>query len=112
MKRVSVLLFKAWSRTRSTSRIILIRIPTANYGNNAPGNSPNDTVSRFALYYTDRLKMLIQPPIPQVVFFYNQLGGFSNMGKHAAKNQNDNYNYGIAVSPAAKRGGVAVYRSG
>lgn len=39
---------------------------------------PNDVVGRFALFYNDRLKMLNQPDIPQVVFFYDQLGALIN----------------------------------
>jgi len=47
------------------------------FGTNA---TSKDTVSRFAIYYTDRLKMFNQqnPPDPKVVFFYNELGEFIN----------------------------------
>jgi hypothetical protein len=41
--------------------------------------SPNDTVNRFAFFYNERLKMLNQTTsMPQVGFFYNQLGEFVN----------------------------------
>jgi hypothetical protein len=55
------------------------------------GNIPNDTVSRFALFYTDRLKMLNGTGIPQLTFFYNQLAGFMQ-GQTCLQNYTDNQN--------------------
>ena len=54
------------------------------------GLTANDSISRFALFYTDRLKMLnsIDPPIPQVVLFYNQIGELMN-GETCDENAND-----------------------
>ena len=49
---------------------------------------PNDTVGRFALFYSDRLKMLNKPDIPQVVYFYNQLDELMN-GKTCVQNEQD-----------------------
>ena len=47
-------------------------------GNNASG-FPLDVVGRFAVYYTDRLRMLNQTAnIPQIGLFYNQLGELVN----------------------------------
>jgi hypothetical protein len=60
-------------------------------GNNA-SSFPTDIVSRFAIFYTDRLKMLNQPDIPQVVFFYNQLGELMN-GETCAQNAIDSCLY-------------------
>jgi hypothetical protein len=70
------------------------------FGNNG-GLSPNDTVSRFAVFYTDRLKMLNQPLIPQLVFFYNQLGELMN-GETCGQNISDYniYPSAIALNPA------------
>jgi len=63
-------------------------------------NASNDTIGRFALFYTDRLKMLNQPPIPQVVFFYNQLGELMN-GETCDQNANDvSLNLGVSPNPA------------
>jgi len=61
------------------------------------GVIPNDTIGRFAFFYTDRLKMLQQPLIPQVVFFYDQLGEFIN-GTTCAQNQSDITLYPNAIS--------------
>ena len=58
---------------------------------------PNDTVGRFALFYTDRLKMLNKPLIPQVVFFYNQLGELMN-GETCGQNESDYASYQNAVT--------------
>ncbi len=55
-------------------------------------NFPKDFVSRFAVFYTDRLKMLNKPPIPQVVFFYDQLGELIN-GETCAQNESDHASY-------------------
>lgn len=49
-------------------------------GNNSHG-FPNDVVSRFAVFYTDRLKMINHASssiIPQVKTFYTQLGALMN----------------------------------
>jgi len=64
-------------------------------------NFPNDTISRFAFFYTDRLKMLNKKPMTQVAFFYDQLGKFIN-GETCAQNENDNFLYPnlIALNPA------------
>ena len=59
-------------------------------------NAPNDTVGRFALFYTDRLKMLNKPVIPQVVFFYDQLGELMN-GETCDQNESDYASYPLAV---------------
>jgi hypothetical protein len=55
---------------------------------NSPSGFPNDTVSRFAFFYTDRLRMLNKPIIPEVLFFYQQLGEFAN-GETCAQNESD-----------------------
>ncbi len=62
-------------------------------------NFPNDTVSRFAVYYTDRLKMLNQPPLPQMVCFYNALNEFMN-GETCDENANDVSLCGASPNPA------------
>jgi hypothetical protein len=61
---------------------------------------PNDVVSRFALFYTDRLKMInkASPTIPQVVFFYDMLGELMN-GETCTQNANDNATYGVPINP-------------
>jgi hypothetical protein len=71
----------------------------------SPSGVPEDEVSRFALYYTDRLKMLNKPPIPQVLFFYDQLGEFLN-GETCGQSQSDNYNYGMTVNAGCVSAGV------
>ncbi len=60
-----------------------------------------DTVSRFAVFYTDRLKMLNQKPIPQVQFFYDQLNELMN-GESCAQNESDYASYPgiITLNPA------------
>ncbi len=65
--------------------------PNGRFGTNSSG-VPNDTISRFGLFYTDRLKMLMQPPVPQVGFFSNQLDEFIN-GETCLQNGNDRKNY-------------------
>ena len=68
------------------------------FGNNA-SRLPNDIISRFGVFYSDRLKMLNQPPIPQVVFFYNQLGELMN-GETCTQNAIDNcLNSSIPLNP-------------
>ncbi len=64
-------------------------------------NAANDAVSRFAVFYTDRLKMLNQPLIPQVVFFYNQLSELIN-GETCDQNESDYKSYPgvITLNPA------------
>ncbi len=74
------------------------------FGNNT-SNASNDIVSRFAVFYTDRLKMLNQPDNPAVVFFYDQLAELIN-GETCGQSQSDNYNYGTAVAPACISAGV------
>ena len=69
------------------------------FGNASNGVTPNDTVSRFAVFYTERLKMLNQPPIPQVVFFYDSLGELMN-GESCDQNANDVSLFGAAPNPA------------
>ena len=60
----------------------------------------NDTVGRFAFFYTDRLKMLNQKPMPNVQFFYDQLGEFIN-GESCAQNEYDASIYpNISVNPS------------
>ena len=69
------------------------------YGYSAQ-NAPNDSVGRFALFYSDRLKMLNQPDIPQVVYFYDQLEELMN-GYTCAQNANDmNLKLGAPENPA------------
>jgi hypothetical protein len=61
---------------------------------------PNDTVSRFAFFYTDRLKMLNQGYIPQVKFFYNQLKDFMD-GETCSQNFVDHDAYpGVPLNPS------------
>ena len=79
------------------------------YGNNAAG-FPRDNVSRFALYYTDRLKMLNQSDIPQVIYFYDQLAELIN-GSTCGQNQGDNYNYATAVDAGCQAAGVLPFSS-
>jgi len=63
-------------------------------------NTSNDTVGRFAVYYTDRLKMLNVQPIPQINYFYNQLGEFLN-GETCAENASDHsVDSNIPINPA------------
>jgi len=63
---------------------------------------PYDTVGRFALFYNDRLKMLNQPDIPQVVYFYNQLGALVNGTSTETCTQNavDSSLGGVAMNAA------------
>jgi hypothetical protein len=64
------------------------------------GTSSNDSVSRFAFYYTERLKMLDKGDIPQVDFFYNQLNGFLG-GETCAQNFYDHQTtQGIPINPS------------
>ncbi len=71
------------------------------FGNDLRGN-PLDAVSRFAFFYTDRLKMLHQGDISQVDFFYSQLGEFVN-GETCLQNWNDywnpNYDKNVPLNP-------------
>ena len=50
---------------------------------------PKDSVSRFAFFYTERLRMLHQPILPQVMFFYNKLNEMMN-GETCGQNAMDN----------------------
>jgi len=79
------------------------------FGVNATG-FPRDSVGRFALFYTDRLKMLNQPDVPQVVYFYDQLAELMN-GETCGQNQSDNYNYGTAVDAGCQAAGVKPFSS-
>ena len=68
--------------------------------------SPNDIIGRFAFFYSDRLKMLNQKDIPQVVFFYNQLGELMN-GETCAQSAIDHcLDPGIAINPACASAGL------
>ena len=58
------------------------------FGLNAQTKQANDKVSRFAVFYTDRLRMLNQQPTPQVAFFYGQLSELMN-GESCDQNTND-----------------------
>ncbi|MBF0571208.1 MAG: hypothetical protein HQL12_04990 [Candidatus Omnitrophica bacterium] len=66
------------------------------YGTGAT-NPSNDTVSRFAVFYTDRLKMLNKGYIPQVVLFYNQLKEFMS-GATCLQNYTDNQTSAIPIN--------------
>ena len=74
------------------------------FGFNSTGQ-PNDLVPRYAIFYTDRLRMLNQNPIPAVVFFYNQLSELMN-GESCDQNANDVSlfsQYGITENPACTK---------
>ena len=73
------------------------------FGSTSNGITPNDTVSRFAVFYTDRLKMLNKPTIPQVAFFYGQLGELMN-GETCDQNETDYASYPgvITLNPACQ----------
>jgi len=74
-------------------------------GNNSSG-LPKDSISRFAFFYTDRLRMLNQQDIRQVVFFANQLGEFMN-GETCAQNASDNtLNSSIPINPLCSNAGL------
>jgi Bacterial Ig domain len=74
------------------------------------GKNYADTVSRFAVFYTDRLKMLNEPAISQVTFFYDQLGELIN-GETCGQNQSDNYTFGLTVNPACVAAGIDPFSS-
>jgi hypothetical protein len=57
---------------------------------------PNDKVSRFGFFYTDRLKMLNAGISPQLKFFYHQLGEVVN-GESCYQNYQDHKNYPSTV---------------
>jgi hypothetical protein len=76
--------------------------------NGAFGKNSTDIVNRFAVYYTDRLKMLNQPAIPQVTFFYNQLGELIN-GETCGQNQSDNYTNAVPINPSCVAAGVDAF---
>ena len=70
---------------------------------------PVDTVSRFAVFYTDRLRMLNQSLIPEVVFFYQQLGEFMN-GETCSQNESDfSLHPGISINPYCLTLGDSTY---
>ena len=80
------------------------------FGKNVAGafGASNDTVGRYAVFYTERMRMFNQalPPIPQVVFFYNQLGEFVN-GETCGENEQDNKLYpSIPLNLACQDAGV------
>ena len=73
----------------------------------SPNNKdPNDTVGRFAFFYTERLKMLNPQGMSQVAFFYDQLMEFMN-GETCAQNYADSGSptgstslTGVAINPS------------
>ena len=73
------------------------------FGLNWANGFPNDTVPRFAFYYTDRLRMLNSADTTidssQAQFFLNQLGEFVN-GSTCVQNSMDHLTYpGIPLNP-------------
>jgi len=55
-----------------------------------------DSISRFAFFYSDRLKNVKPAPIPQVAFFYDQLNELMNV-KAAPRNETDHNHYSAAM---------------
>ena len=92
--------------------VVADQVKVADYfdwnGNGAFGGAPaNDFVSRYALFYTDRLKMLngTHHALAGVQFFYDQLDELVN-GATCGQKQTDNYDHGIPVPQTCQDLGI------